>query len=113
MQHDGAGEDTESALLEQQRNLGRERRERGQAAAEAGDDQQPPFRREMRRLHEVRDRQSDHVTARSEEHTSELQSLMRISYAVFCLKNKNKITTHNMNNKQCLHKILNTCKSNT
>src|SRR3546814_4440346 len=27
--------------------------------------------------------------ARSEEHTSELQSLMRISYAVFCLKNKN------------------------
>src|SRR3546814_6135204 len=28
--------------------------------------------------------------ARSEEHTSELQSLMRISYAVFCLKQKNK-----------------------
>src|SRR3546814_9796593 len=29
--------------------------------------------------------------ARSEEHTSELQSLMRISYAVFCLKTKTKI----------------------
>src|SRR3546814_8629515 len=29
------------------------------------------------------------VTDRSEEHTSELQSLMRISYAVFCLKKKN------------------------
>src|SRR3546814_3140542 len=29
---------------------------------------------------------------RSEEHTSELQSLMRISYAVFCLKKKNKDT---------------------
>src|SRR3546814_3765063 len=29
---------------------------------------------------------------RSEEHTSELQSLMRISYAVFCLKKKNTIT---------------------
>src|SRR3546814_4106392 len=29
--------------------------------------------------------------ARSEEHTSELQSLMRISYAVFCLKKKQKI----------------------
>src|SRR3546814_10293275 len=28
------------------------------------------------------------IVARSEEHTSELQSLMRISYAVFCLKNK-------------------------
>src|SRR3546814_10755935 len=30
---------------------------------------------------------------RSEEHTSELQSLMRISYAVFCLKKTNKKTT--------------------
>src|SRR3546814_1105522 len=30
-------------------------------------------------------------SARSEEHTSELQSLMRISYAVFCLKKKNNI----------------------
>src|SRR3546814_8848783 len=30
------------------------------------------------------------LKARSEEHTSELQSLMRISYAVFCLKKKNK-----------------------
>src|SRR3546814_2071636 len=30
--------------------------------------------------------------ARSEEHTSELQSLMRISYAVFCLKNKKSTT---------------------
>src|SRR3546814_4932886 len=33
--------------------------------------------------------------ARSEEHTSELQSLMRISYAVFCLKKK-KNTRHNL-----------------
>src|SRR3546814_9941774 len=33
---------------------------------------------------------------RSEEHTSELQSLMRISYAVFCLKKKkNEYNTHN------------------
>src|SRR3546814_6914686 len=35
---------------------------------------------------------------RSEEHTSELQSLMRISYAVFCLKKKKK-RTHNQVNK--------------
>src|SRR3546814_5722058 len=35
---------------------------------------------------------------RSEEHTSELQSLMRISYAVFCLKKK-KDNTHNSNEK--------------
>src|SRR3546814_2363769 len=32
----------------------------------------------------------DQVNERSEEHTSELQSLMRISYAVFCLKKKTK-----------------------
>src|SRR3546814_3811615 len=32
---------------------------------------------------------------RSEEHTSELQSLMRISYAVFCLKKKRKYNTSN------------------
>src|SRR3546814_8445929 len=31
---------------------------------------------------------AEHRPARSEEHTSELQSLMRISYAVFCLKKK-------------------------
>src|SRR3546814_10765199 len=33
--------------------------------------------------------QSYRLTTRSEEHTSELQSLMRISYAVFCLKKQN------------------------
>src|SRR3546814_2894347 len=38
------------------------------------------------------------IAKRSEEHTSELQSLMRISYAVFCLKKKttNNITTQNI-----------------
>src|SRR3546814_1821395 len=35
---------------------------------------------------------------RSEEHTSELQSLMRISYAVFCLKKKTKQSNNNTNN---------------
>src|SRR3546814_2094866 len=43
------------------------------------------------------------MTARSEEHTSELQSLMRISYAVFCLKKKKsqvKIKTHTLTVKQ-------------
>src|SRR3546814_10209481 len=48
---------------------------------------------------------------RSEEHTSELQSLMRISYAVFCLKKKkNKMrstSTHNINteNQMTIRKI--------
>src|SRR3546814_5079671 len=43
---------------------------------------------------------------RSEEHTSELQSLMRISYAVFCLKKKTDLTnsneTHHMTHKYTL-----------
>src|SRR3546814_5589220 len=34
-------------------------------------------------------------STRSEEHTSELQSLMRISYAVFCLQKNNKVQNHN------------------
>src|SRR3546814_3275311 len=38
---------------------------------------------------------SSTAASRSEEHTSELQSLMRISYAVFCLKKKNKTITQN------------------
>src|SRR3546814_6027084 len=42
--------------------------------------------------------------ARSEEHTSELQSLMRISYAVFCLKkNINNTTIHKITTYTCKH----------
>src|SRR3546814_7311711 len=41
--------------------------------------------------------QASDEAVRSEEHTSELQSLMRISYAVFCLKKKNYIITHKYN----------------
>src|SRR3546814_5556582 len=39
---------------------------------------------------------------RSEEHTSELQSLMRISYAVFCLKKKLKIITYRLKNSKTI-----------
>src|SRR3546814_1547646 len=51
-------------------------------------DQQPipPWRLTPRETH----RSEARFYERSEEHTSELQSLMRISYAVFCLKNKKK-----------------------
>src|SRR3546814_4353529 len=47
-------------------------------------------------------------SSRSEEHTSELQSLMRISYAVFCLKKKNKknkinILVQNVTNTNTTH----------
>src|SRR3546814_2905905 len=40
---------------------------------------------------------------RSEEHTSELQSLMRISYAVFCLKKKKTSTTQSKNTTDNTH----------
>src|SRR3546814_9439477 len=46
-------------------------------------------------------RVDDHplLAGRSEEHTSELQSLMRISYAVFCLKKKNTKKKHHIRNR--------------
>src|SRR3546814_4795837 len=43
-------------------------------------------------LDPTRNASAPHFFRRSEEHTSELQSLMRISYAVFCLKKKTKST---------------------
>src|SRR3546814_3962584 len=46
--------------------------------------------------------QQARIKVRSEEHTSELQSLMRISYAVFCLKNKNFNKKYSVCNKQPL-----------
>src|SRR3546814_3558797 len=52
---------------------------------------------ETRAVRETRDGvdgwRIDGAKMRSEEHTSELQSLMRISYAVFCLKKQNKTRT--------------------
>src|SRR3546814_1803086 len=62
---------------------GAERADRGQGEHRRAERQDRALRRE-----------------RSEEHTSELQSLMRISYAVFCLKKKNK--------KQSIHRKLST-----
>src|SRR3546814_8938728 len=62
----------------------------------------PQFSAGLRRHADVSERQAQELeqclnrlgggtsVIRSEEHTSELQSLMRISYAVFCLKKKNK-----------------------
>src|SRR3546814_2014923 len=53
---------------------------------------------------------------RSEEHTSELQSLMRISYAVFCLKKKKNTTkrqTHTRMNKQRIASMHNTYQPRT
>src|SRR3546814_6787291 len=66
------------------------RRRRRMAAHLAG------RRRGLRRAYDL-----PYILARSEEHTSELQSLMRTSYAVFCLKKKknNKLKTATTTNK--------------
>src|SRR3546814_6236735 len=56
------------------------------AAAHAGADR----RSGAATLHRDRIRNEHETAPRSEEHTSELQSIMRISYAVFCLKQTNK-----------------------
>src|SRR3546814_7743172 len=53
-----------------------------------------PTRKNGKRLLPPAWKPSRPAMPRSEEHTSELQSLMRISYAVFCLKKKNKTTSH-------------------
>src|SRR3546814_1552136 len=65
-----------------------EEREEMQAVAPETDDQDD---REAQDRKKTGDREvARHGERRSEEHTSELQSLMRISYAVFCLKKKTK-----------------------
>src|SRR3546814_10267360 len=68
---------------------------RGTEDRDAEREQAAPFHALAQRTHQ---RGADHHAGeraaceeRSEEHTSELQSLMRISYAVFCLKKKNTI----------------------
>src|SRR3546814_6430541 len=50
------------------------------------------------------------LSRRSEEHTSELQSLMRTSYAVFCLQQKNQHTRHNPT--RTTYTITNPCPPN-
>src|SRR3546814_2213232 len=61
-------------------------RSHAQASQARGSDR----RRAARTGQGRRRRYHDQVVGRSEEHTSELQSLMRISYAVFCLKKKTR-----------------------
>src|SRR3546814_1808944 len=87
-QHDGAGEGGARSLLRGNRwgeadhrrhALHRPRLPHHRPAEEPGMDNPGHFAR-----------------VRSEEHTSELQSLMRISYAVFCLNKKTKYTTHHI-----------------
>src|SRR3546814_6069172 len=53
-------------------------------------DRRLPGGRGDRHCRRSEEQEHDQCSSRSEEHTSELQSLMRISYAVFCLKKKKK-----------------------
>src|SRR3546814_9825707 len=68
------------------------RRRRGRVATRIG--RREKFRIEKRAGDRAVGPGARRIVMRSEEHTSELQSLMRISYAVFCLKKKNQTTTH-------------------
>src|SRR3546814_7677336 len=71
--------------------------------AGAVDDGLQRFRRHAHAAQDAVGVEVDHPLdrqVRSEEHTSELQSLMRISYAVFCLKKKKKTTTEYQKRKQ-------------
>src|SRR3546814_8068973 len=72
----------------------------GQADPEAA---QARLQRKLPRLPQLRTAiggSASPQAPRSEEHTSELQSLMRISYAVFCLKKKNTQTHNHQNDSQ-------------
>src|SRR3546814_7042182 len=71
-----------------------ERPQRGDVAVHAEDAVGGDHRRALGMPPQLPDRALDVAVRRSEEHTSELQSLMRISYAVFCLKKKKTTQQH-------------------
>src|SRR3546814_10130142 len=56
-------------------------------------------------LHADHEQNASNSTVRSEEHTSELQSLMRNSYAVFCLKKKNQKNELTQNKQYTILKV--------
>src|SRR3546814_5190022 len=85
----GSGEMTVRAgLAHRERNQKGDRADRRNIPAK--EPLMPPLLQQQRDIFggAAKDRRGDR---RSEEHTSELQSLMRNSYAVFCLKKKNKL----------------------
>src|SRR3546814_4165629 len=111
----GAGEDRNIDIVRQRRKIERGRpgivdQRRDPAFSRDGGDRWHVLHfkaQRARRFHE------DRPGVRSEEHTSELQSLMRISYAVFCLKKKkkkkiknNKHTSQQRPNTNSQHNVL-------
>src|SRR3546814_3583020 len=89
----------DTTLFRSQRLPGSSRRDHQRVVAVG--DRRPGLRLGRRRLGERPGEPlpGRFAEARSEEHTSELQSLMRISYAVFCLKKKTNTQTSNIKNK--------------
>src|SRR3546814_7742542 len=76
----------------------------GQRAVPYVRDQRADADRRCRRGERARQGEAfQHRRPRSEEHTSELQSLMRISYAVFCLKKKKNNKRHTSTTKNISH----------
>src|SRR3546814_1299476 len=82
--------------------VGGQAREGHQRRGEVDRAHQPLGRAPARKVG-VRDDHRDIHLFRSEEHTSELQSLMRNSYAVFCLKKKNYKSTYYTNTSYSHH----------
>src|SRR3546814_8946950 len=110
---DVCSSDLTARELQHLEHLPRRARDRRGAAVEAGGDRRDrvggiddPDRQAVmgegqgeRLADEAATRNQDIAAQRSEEHTSELQSLMRISYAVFCLKKKKNTQRYtNQNN---------------
>src|SRR3546814_5667598 len=93
--------------------------DRDQSGHRARGDRLADLDRRPRSAGQCLDRARDQaVTARifelrSEEHTSELQSLMRISYAVFCLKKKKQTQNYNTTRHSTLSKKHSTTQNNT
>src|SRR3546814_9019403 len=90
--------DEREGRQDRQRQRDRRDHRRAPVAQEDPDDDDREDRAFQQGLHRRFIRMADR---RSEEHTSELQSLMRISYAVFCLKKKNKQTYYTNHNQPC------------
>src|SRR3546814_9157672 len=81
--------DPDHAAADDQQGFRQALKRQSRSAGKVGNSVEPwNWRHSCARTH----RQYD-LAGRSEEHTSELQSLMRISYAVFCLKKKKQNTT--------------------
>src|SRR3546814_1813264 len=80
------GDPRRTVAAQRRRKARRPAIERRQLVATVADHRHAQALQHLQRLRQVEDR-----LGRSEEHTSELQSLMRISYAVFCLKKKKTI----------------------